>query len=127
MSVTADNREIYNRNYSGRECDIGGGDSDALTREMVAMRSGYVRRLGHGRDVLDLCCGTGTYLLPDLASFRSAVAVDFSANMLDGLRARLPDPQPENLTILEEDAAELSLADASIDFAWSWTSLYYVP
>jgi ubiquinone/menaquinone biosynthesis C-methylase UbiE len=125
MAVTPDNRDIYNRNYSGSECDL--GSADALTRGMVAMRSDYVRRFGHGRDVLDLCCGTGSYLLPDLGSFRSAVAVDFSSNMLDGLRARLPGPHPENLTILEEDAAELSLPDASVDFAWSWTALYYVP
>ena len=120
-----DNREIYNRNYTGAECDLRG--ESALDRAMITLRSGYVHSLGAGRDVLDLCCGTGSYLLPELASFRSAVALDFSSTMLDGLRARLDGPPPETLTIVEADAAAMPLPDDSIDFAWAWTSLYYVP
>jgi ubiquinone/menaquinone biosynthesis C-methylase UbiE len=123
--VTVDNREIYNRNYSASQLDLVA--DDAVNQNLMALRLDYVRRLGAGKDVLDLCCGTGSYLLPNLDVMRSAVAVDFSSTMLDGLRDRLGDPPPPNLAISEEDAADLSLADASVDFVFSWTSLYYMP
>jgi ubiquinone/menaquinone biosynthesis C-methylase UbiE len=123
--VTVDNREIYNRNYSASQLDLVA--DDAVNQNLIAVRLDYVRRLGAGRDVLDLCCGTGSYLLPNLDQMRSAVAVDFSSTMLDGLRDRLGGSPPPKLTILEEDAGALSVPDASVDFVFSWTSLYYMP
>jgi ubiquinone/menaquinone biosynthesis C-methylase UbiE len=122
--VSVDNREIYNRNYSVSQLDLVA--DDAVNQNLIALRLDYVSRFGTGEDVLDLCCGTGSYLLPNLDRMRSAVAVDFSSTMLDGLRERLGGSVPDNLTILEEDAGDLSLADASVDFVFSWTSLYYM-
>src|SRR3954454_6647469 len=85
--VSVDNREISNRNYSASQLDLVA--DDAVNQNLIALRLDYVRRLGAGKDVLDLCCGTGSYLLPALGQMRSAVAVDFSSTMLDGLRDRL--------------------------------------
>jgi len=98
-----------------------------VQRNLIAVRLGYVRRFAPGQDVLDLCCGTGSYLLPVLDQVRSAVAVDFSSTMLEGLRERLGNNPPPHLTILEEDAGAMSVAHASVDFLFSWTSLYYMP
>jgi ubiquinone/menaquinone biosynthesis C-methylase UbiE len=123
--VTVDNREIFNRNYTTSQVDLIGGDP--VQRNLIAVRSDYVRRFAPGKDVLDLCCGTGSYLLPVLGDVRSAVALDFSSTMLDGLRERLDGDPPDHLTILEEDAAAMSVADSSVDFVFSWTSLYTVP
>jgi ubiquinone/menaquinone biosynthesis C-methylase UbiE len=117
------NAGIYDRNYAAQQLDL---PTTPWDRDLVALRLGLIRTHGTGRDVLDLCCGTGSYLLPELARFRSAYAVDFSTAMLDGLRARLP-VVPETLHILQEDAECLTLPDRCVDFAWSFTSLYYVP
>src|SRR3954453_20350656 len=93
----------------------------------MALRLGYVRQFAPGKDVLDLCCGTGSDLLPVLEQVRSAGAGVFPSKILDGLRERLGGTPPPHLTMLEDDAAALSTPDASIDFAFSWTSLYYMP
>jgi ubiquinone/menaquinone biosynthesis C-methylase UbiE len=122
--VIADNREIYNRNYSPAQLELDA--DDPVNQHLISVRLEYVRRFGTGKDVLDLCCGSGSYLLPNLDVMRSAVGVDFSSTMLDGLRDRLGGQPPEKLTILEEDAGDLSLADESVDFVFSWTSLYYM-
>ena len=119
------NREIYNRNYTAAQ--LAPAVSTPWDRYLVDLRMRLVREHGAGRDVLDLCCGSGVYLLPNLPLFRHATAVDFSSTMLDALREAAGDPPPENLTVTEEDAQELSLPDASVDFVWSYTSLYYLP
>src|SRR6266545_4648683 len=108
------NRAIYERNYTAAQLEL--RPPTAWDRYLVELRMGLIRRYGAGKDVLDLCCGTGSYLLPNLDLFRSAVAVDFSSAMLGVLRERLGRPPPPNVTVIEEDAQELSLADESVDF-----------
>jgi ubiquinone/menaquinone biosynthesis C-methylase UbiE len=119
------NREIYNSGYTPAQLDI--SLSTAWDRYLVELRMELIRRYGTGKDVLDLCCGTGSYLLPNLDRFRSAVAVDFSRTMLDALRARLGGTVPAKLIVVEEDVQELSAPGESVDFVWSYTSLYNVP
>jgi ubiquinone/menaquinone biosynthesis C-methylase UbiE len=123
--ATNPNREIYDRNYTAAQLEL--SPTTAWDRYLVDLRMELIRRHGTGKDVLDLCCGTGSYLLPNLDRFRSAVAVDFSSTMLDALRARLGGIVPDKLVVFEQDAQDLSLASESVDFVWSFTSLYYVP
>jgi SAM-dependent methyltransferase len=119
------NRDIYNRAYTPEQLDR--PPVSLLDVGMVQLRHDLVRRYGYGRDVLDVGCGSGAFLLPHLAHVRSAVALDFSANMLDGFRRRLGDPPPAHVKVLEADARQIPLADASVDFAFSFSALYYVP
>src|SRR5262249_52143288 len=86
-----------------------------------------LRRYAIDRDIVDLCCGSGTYLLPILRSVKSAVGIDFSATMLAGLRGRLNGASPSNLMLLNSDAAVLPIRDSSVDFVYSFASLYYLP
>jgi ubiquinone/menaquinone biosynthesis methyltransferase len=68
---------------------------------------------GHGR-VLDLCAGTldlSQQLLR--AGAESVVAVDFSAEMLRAGQAKLREDDP--IEIVQADARELPLPDASVD------------
>lgn len=119
------NREIYNRQYTAAQ--LTPSRETPWDRRLVDLRTTLVRTYGANRDVLDLCCGTGAYVLPNLDVFRHATAVDFSSTMLAALRDAAGTPLPPNLTVQEEDVQELSLADESIDFTWSFTSLYYLP
>jgi ubiquinone/menaquinone biosynthesis C-methylase UbiE len=119
------NREIYNRNYSNKNVAL--NPTNNYERNFIAMRQGYIEKYGYGRDVLDLCCGSGSYLIPALPHVKRAIGIDFSANMLDAFRANAGAQPPANLTLLEEDASHLSLPDACVDFVFSYTALYYVP
>jgi ubiquinone/menaquinone biosynthesis C-methylase UbiE len=99
----------------------------AYDRRIVEIRRALLRRFVAGRDVLDLCCGSGAYLIPILDNVKSAVGVDFSSNMLDGFRARLNGRNNRNLVLIEADAASLPLSDSCVDVVFSFTSLYYLP
>jgi SAM-dependent methyltransferase len=117
------NQDIYNRNYVPAQLDL--STLSPWDRALVDLRMALIREHGAGRDVVDLCCGTGSYLIPNLQLVRTAVGVDFSETMLMELRTRAgADPK---LTIVNEDVQELSLPSASADFVWSYTSLYAVP
>jgi ubiquinone/menaquinone biosynthesis C-methylase UbiE len=120
-----DNREIYNRNYS--EANLTHDPKTRYDRWMIDFRFRQIERFGAGKDVLDLCCGTGAYLLPVLDKLQSAVGVDFSSNMLSIFRGKLAGRPAQNLNLIEADATQIPLRDGTFDFVFSLTSLYYVP
>lgn len=122
--MTASNREIYERVYTPASLAL--KPASRYQRHMVALRFSLIERYGAGRDVLDLCCGTGAYLLPVLDRVASAVAVDFSRRMLEALRAAVP-PGVRRPAIVQADARQLPIAGASVDAVFSFASLYYVP
>lgn len=88
-------------------------------------RTELVSTHGRGRDVLDLCCGNGNFLWPDGATPRSVVGVDFSRRMLRRCRDRV-GARP-GVRLAQADANRLPLRDHSVDFVYSFSSLYYVP
>ncbi len=119
------NREIYNKNYTEESLRF----KPTTTYDTWRIRLGLslIEKYGTGKDVLDLCCGTGSYLIPMLGRVKSAVGVDFSSNMLNGFRKNLGGHLPPNLTLLEADVRSLPLVDRCFDFVFSYTSLYHVP
>lgn len=120
-----DIRKVYETNYTPAQ--FLNLDRDAYTLGMIKVRFDLVRKYGAGRDVLDVCCGSGAYLTPFLGLVRSAVGLDFAHNMLCGLRNSLKGAFPDNLTLVEADARRMPLLDRSFDFAYSYASLYSVP
>ena len=79
----------------------------------------------HG-DVLDLCAGTMDITLALVAGgARSVTALDFSAEMLACGRQRLPQEAP--VTVVQGDAQELPLQDASFDGGLCGFGLRNVP
>ncbi len=121
------NLDIYNTLYSDEHLSISKAGMDSYSREMTNIRFELIQRYGTGARVVDLCCGTGSYLLPSLQYFQEAIGVDFSSNMLNILKGNLENRMPRNLTILQEDARQLSIRSESVDFVFSFTSLYTVP
>ena len=76
--------------------------------------------------VADVGCGNGVDLrqiVPD-GRCRHAVAVDLSAGMLSSLGSLLDSGR---LSLLQADAQQLPLADASVDVALAMHMLYHVP
>lgn len=119
------NHGIYDSYYTADHLRL--KPDTAYDQRMIALRFSYIQQYGIGKDVLDLCCGTGLYLIPVLGQIKSAVGVDFSSNMLDGFRSNLQGATPKNLQLVEADATALPLQDSSVDFVFSYTSLYHVP
>lgn len=119
------NREIYNKNYTTENMRI--HPTSPYDAAIIALRQTTMTKYGTGRDVLDLCCGTGAYLIPFLDHVRRGIGIDFSSNMLAEFQKNLSDRPRDKLALIEGDAARIPLPAASVDFVYSFTSLYYVP
>jgi len=119
------NQDIYNAAYVPAQMRL--DMTTPYSRGMNELRLSLLETYGGDRDVLDVGCGPGAFLIPVLDRVKSAVGLDFSRTMLDGFREALGGQIPSHLTLLEEDVTRLSLPSASVDFAFSFASLYYVP
>ena len=119
------NKVIYNTYYSNDNLRL--APKTIYDKQLIVLRFQFIKQYGTGKDVLDLCCGTGSYLIPVLDLVKTAIGVDFSVNMLNLFRNNLKGKIPTNLTLLEEDATNLSIPDECFDFVFSYTSLYYIP
>lgn len=120
------NKKIWETKYD----DSGTIDSPNMTRysrQMVALRFNLIRQYGYGKIVLDLCCGTGEYLTPEVANFKKGIGIDFSGKMLNIFQQKFNNRLPANLEIIEADTRKIPLGNSSVDFIYSFCSLYYVP
>ncbi len=121
------NRDIFNTRYSSQDLSLHREGMLPYDREMIELRLELLRRYGVGKEVLDLCCGTGSYLRQELPNFSQCVGVDFSRNLLSVCKQKLGGQIPENLILLECDARQVALRSGSVDLVFSFTSLYTVP
>lgn len=85
----------------------------------------------YGRNILELCCGTGRIALPLMAAGHAVTAVDNNAGLLDQLRTKagaFPAQVVENLTIIEQDVTVLSLPKKDYDvIIGAFNSLLCIP
>ncbi len=130
MDVGNTNREIFNASVSSSNKDplsLDKLDLSPYDQRMMELRLRLIRQYGKQKTVLDLCCGTGSYLLPYLTLFVSAIGVDFSENLLNVLRQKLKGQIPGNLLPILGDARQIPVQSNTIDFIYSFCSLYYIP
>jgi len=115
-SVVHDNERYYDafseRYDSGRNV----GYHKLIDDQAAAL----VRRVGEGKDVLEIGCGTGL-VLERIARFaHTAKGIDLSPGMLERAKGR-------GLDVQQADCAALPFEDASFDVACSFKVLAHVP
>lgn len=80
-----------------------------------------------GDRVLDVATGPGTLALQAGSLAREVTALDFSAEMLAELHARIGARRLANVVVREGDGQALPFADASFDAAFSMFGLMFFP
>lgn len=124
--MTDANRPIYERVYADEHLEAD-RPRTPYDEAIVRLRLDYLARLGAGRDVADLGCGTGAYLLPVAAVARRALGVDYAETALRTCRARARSSGLSTVRLTLADIRALPLPDASFDLVFSIGTLYAVP
>ncbi len=120
------NKDIYEKNYSDENYRLDNARS-SFDKNLINIRLSFIEKWGKKKDILDLCCGSGSYLIPVLEHVKTAVGIDFSSTSLRGLTKNLDEVSPSNLFLIQADALQIPLKDNSIDFVCSYCSLYSIP
>lgn len=114
--VTTDNREYYDAFAAGYDSKRGRGYHKLIDDQAAEL----VRRVGEGKRVLEVGCGTGL-VLERVAHFADeAIGMDLSPAMLERARAR-------GLSVVEGSATALPFDDESFDVAYTFKVLAHIP
>jgi ubiquinone/menaquinone biosynthesis C-methylase UbiE len=111
-----DNREYYDAFSAGYDRNRDHGYHKLIDDQAAAL----VRRVGEGKDLLEVGCGTGLVLQRVSAFARTAKGIDLSPGMLQRARDR-------GLDVREGSATALPFADDTFDVAYSFKVLSHVP
>jgi SAM-dependent methyltransferase len=111
-----DNREYYDAFSEGYDRNRDRGYHKLIDDQAAAL----VRRVGEGRDLLEVGCGTGLVLQRCAEFARTAKGIDLSPGMLARARER-------GLDVREGSATALPFADDTFDVAYSFKVLSHVP
>jgi len=123
---TEPNRAIYESAYGHENLQID-SSPDRHAAGMIRLRLRYLDEYAGGQRVADLGCGTGAYLVPAARIAREVIGVDFSARFLAICQSRMRVAGVDNGRLILAALRKLPLADRSVDLAYSYATLYYVP
>jgi ubiquinone/menaquinone biosynthesis C-methylase UbiE len=113
-------RRYYDAFSATYEAHRDGRDASGYHDHLDALEAGLVERLGRGREVLEVGCGTGLVLRRVAEFARRAEGVDLSPGMLEVARGR-------GLSVREGSALALPFDDASFDVVCAFKVLPHVP
>lgn len=115
MSAT-DNRSYYDQFSKSYDRGRSAGYHKLIDDQAAEL----VRRVGEGKRVLEVGCGTGLVLQRIAGFAKEAKGIDLSPGMLEHARER-------GLDVREADCTQLPFPDASFDVACSFKVLAHVP
>jgi ubiquinone/menaquinone biosynthesis C-methylase UbiE len=120
------NRSIYNESYVPAQLEF--APKTLYDARVLELRMRLLREHCAGKDVLDLCCGSGTYLIELLGQVKSIVGLDFSRKLIEAAAVKIKSAASSGTAALVEgEARSLPFAGGSFDTVFSFASLYYVP
>jgi len=120
------NRQIYDTQYSNESLKLSKSQA-AWNRQTIDLHLQVLRQHCTGKRVVDLGCGTGSYLIPLSEVAAEIVGVDFSGKMLSILASKIHSQNYRNILLLQANIAYQALASHSFDVAFSIATCYYVP
>lgn len=114
------NRQYYDAFAENYEAERGDNSDQGYHDMLDELESGFVRRYGTDKEVLEVGCGTGLVLQRLQTFARRAQGIDLSPGMLAKARER-------GLDVQEGSATELPFEDDSFDVTCSFKVLAHIP
>ena len=125
------NKARYNQEFSVRALTSAPPttptDCGEYFHKLAKTRFDLIRKHGHHRVVLDLCCGVGDYLFKSRDFIESGVGVDFSTKMISVANSKKASMKASQIEFAVCNARQLPYRDKIFDLAYSFSSLYYIP
>ena len=97
--------------------------SSKLARIRMDLTTPYMR----GTTVLDLCCGTGEYLMFFAPMFKEGKGLDFSAQFIEKANQTKQATGIPNVEFSWGNARQMPFDDQYFDLVYSFASLYHIP
>lgn len=126
QEIEAMNKHIYQKRYTPAQGSIP-QEENTYSHNLVLLRLELLRRFGAGKEVLDVCCGTGDYLFQTQKAIKTGTGIDFSDQMIREAEQKKKHHPADNLHFLQGDATKLPFKDNRFGLVYSFSSLYYIP
>lgn len=122
------NRTKYERDYDPTILSaVNGTDLSEYFSKLKRIRLAFIRKYGHDRTVLDICCGPGEHLFRSRHSIEMGVGVDFSLRMIHAAESKKDVLNAANTEFVVSSARQIPFREETFDLVYSFSSLYYVP
>lgn len=126
LAIERYQQHTYRFTYPPTQRDHTAPSSEYFAK-LAALRLDLVRETYAGGPVLDLCCGSGDYLLPVARFAEHVVGIDFSPELLEMARGRATAAGQRNVSVVVGNARAVPLRAESVGLVFSFSSLYYIP
>ncbi len=94
---------------------------------LFARRLEILRKHYSGGHAIDLCCGTGEYLLPVAEFADSVTGIDFEPRMVHETHQQIAKRNLQNACCVQGNARHLPFANAAFRFLYSYSIFYGIP
>ncbi len=122
------NQKKYENEYSLEQLSINPNlDRNNYFHKLVQIKLGLIQKYGLGKNVLDVGCGAGDYLLQSKNVVSSAVGIDYTQKAITEALRRRNQHEAMHLDFRVENARQMSFSEATFDLAYAFSSLYYMP
>ena len=121
------NRQVYEENYTASQLDIPAPNT--YFGKLYKIKMNLVKFFGKDKRIIDLGCGSGSYLIPLKKEGYLIDGLDFSEPLLKALNTywKVELPNFEAPQTFLADMGQLPLREKSYNVAFSFSTLYYMP
>jgi SAM-dependent methyltransferase len=127
LRVERETRRKYRTWYTPRNLNLKRFPRGDCFRKLAALRLELIGQACPRGRVLDLCCGSGDYLLPTSCRVEQIIGVDFSPELIAAARRRAARRRRRNSRFCIANARALPLDAGSIALIFCFASLYHIP
>jgi len=128
MDIEDFNRKIYADVYTVDQVSINKNtDAKEYFNKLVAARLAYLRSHCRNKEVLDIGCGSGDYLIQIKDIITSGYGIDYTDKAIDAANAKIMGMPSLKLKFMKANARHLPFEDGVFDLVFSFSALAYMP
>jgi ubiquinone/menaquinone biosynthesis C-methylase UbiE len=128
LDIEKSNQQKYEEDYSLEQVSVKKSlNPNDYFEQLVQIKFGYIKKFGIGKNVLDIGCGNGDYLLKSKHFIASGVGIDFSQKAIVEAETKRQKENATNLNFMIANARRLTFEEQVFDLIYSYASLYHVP